>query len=152
RLKEISLKAEHAEKFKTFFSCIPFAYKDPRFSFTLHAIAPLLPANIAFVCVFRDPTVVVESTIRQAERSGLTLDESYALSVWEAHYRCLLEHRRKTGGQWLFVSYESLIYGEGAARLEGFLDVQLDRTVIKKELSRSKSERSMPKEIAKLVG
>jgi hypothetical protein len=151
RLKDISVKPEHAEKLKGLFSQAPFAYKDPRFSFTLNAIAPFLPEGITFLCVFRHPALVVKSTLKQAARSGLVLDKSYGLAVWEAHYRCLLEHRRQIGGRWFFVSYESLMKGDGASRLEEFLDVQLDRTLIKQELSRSKGDPSMPKEIAKLL-
>jgi hypothetical protein len=149
-LKDISVKPEHAEKLKSFFSQTPFAYKDPRFSFTLNAVARFLPGNTNFICVFRHPALVVKSTLKQAARSGLPLDESYGLAVWEAHYRCLLEHRRQMGGQWFFVSYESLMNGDGASRLEEFLDVPLDRTLIKQELSRSGGDQSMPKEVVKL--
>ena len=151
RLKDISVTPEQAEKLKGFFSHTPFAYKDPRFSFTLNTIAPFLPEKTNFICVFRHPSLVVNSTLKQAARSSIVLDESYGLVVWEAHYRCLLEHRRQMGGQWFFVSYESLIGGDGVSRLEEFLDVQLDRTLIKQELNRSKGDRSMPKEIVELL-
>ena len=151
RLKDISLKRDHADRFKAFFARTPFAYKDPRFSFTLHAIAPLIPQSTVYICVFRDPLEVTNSTIKQALRSGLVVDKDYCLDVWEAHYRCLLEHRRNIGGQWLFVSYEAFLNGGGASRLEEFLDISLEGAAIKKELNRSKGGGELPKRISILL-
>jgi len=148
RLKDVSLRSDHADKLKDLLARTLFAYKDPRFSFTLKAIAPLIPENTVYICVFRHPLPVVGSTKKQALRSGLVLDDAYCCAVWEAHYRCLLEHYRDMGGQWLFVSYESLIDGEGASRLEEFLGVQIDRSLIKKELSRTRSDGAVPPRIS----
>jgi hypothetical protein len=150
RLKDIFLGSDHADKFRDLFARTPFAYKDPRFSFTLKAIAPLIPENTVYICVFRHPLQVVESTKKQALRSGLVLDDKYCFAVWEAHYRCLLEHHREMCGQWLFVGYESLIDGEAASRLEEFLGVQIDRSLIKKELSRAKTNGTAPTRILEL--
>jgi hypothetical protein len=150
RLKGVSLRSDDADKFRVLFARTPFAYKDPRFSFTLKAIAPLIPKNTVYVCVFRHPLQVVKSTKKQALRTGLVLDDKYCFAVWEAHYRCLLEHYREMGGQWLFVDYQSLIDGEGASRLEEFLDVQIDRVLIKKELSRSQTDGTVPTRISEM--
>ncbi len=151
QLKDVILRSDCAAKLRDLFAHTPFAYKDPRFSFTLKAIAPLIPTSVVYVCVFRHPLQVVKSTKRQASRTGLVLDDRYCFAVWEAHYRCLLECYRKMGGEWLFVSYDSLIDGKGASRLEEFLGVQIDRNLIKMELSRTQSEGRVPIHISEML-
>jgi hypothetical protein len=150
RLKNIALEVDEANAFRRLFTNTPFAYKDPRFSFTLGALAPLIPKNTVYICVFRHPLPVVSSTKKQALRSGLILDDRYCLDVWEAHYRCLLEHHRQIGGRWVYVSYESLISGDATARLEDFLDVELDHSLIKQELSRTTGSGAVPKRVLKV--
>jgi hypothetical protein len=150
RLKDVRLRSDHADRFRNLFARTPFAYKDPRFSFTLKAIAPLIPADTVYICVFRHPLPVVESTKKQALRSGLILDDQYCLAVWEAHYRCLLEHYRTLGGQWLFISYEQLMDGLGVPRLEKFLKIRLDKTLIQPELDRTRGYGTQPDKVAQL--
>jgi hypothetical protein len=146
----LSLQPIHAARFGQLFARTPFAYKDPRFSFTLGALSPLIPKGTRYLCVFRDPLQVVESSQKHACRCGLDVDDKYCFAVWEAHYRCLLEHHRRFGGQWLFVSHEQLIGGAAIPRMEDFLRTRLDRTLIKPELSRAKGCGTLPDGIARL--
>jgi hypothetical protein len=152
RLKDISLKPALVQKFQGLFSHVPFAYKDPRFSFTLGAIKSLIPVNTVYICVFRDPLQVVKSTKKHALGSGIVLDDRYCFGLWDAHYRCILEHHRQIAGQWLFISYQSLIDGEGVGvnKLSRFLDVQLDYELVKQELSRSSGEGIVPQYVSEL--
>jgi hypothetical protein len=150
RLKNINLTVEDTAKFIELFSHVPFAYKDPRFSFTLRAVRPLIPNNTVYVCVFRDPLHVVKSTKKHALGSNIVPDDKYCFAVWDSHYRCILQHYRETGGQWLFISYQSLIEGNAVFRLAKFLDVRLDESLVKTELSRSTTEGTIPKRIAEL--
>jgi hypothetical protein len=149
-LESISLRPEHVDKFRKLFARTPFAYKDPRFSFTLGALAALIPKNTFHLCVFRDPLQVVESSRKHALRSGVDVDDKYCFAVWEAHYRCLFEHRRKLGGQWLFISYQQLIDGVAVLRMEEFLKIRLDRTLVKPELNRAKAYGMLPDSVAQL--
>ena len=148
RLGAISLKPTQAAKFKQLFARIPFAYKDPRFSFTLGALAPVIPKNTSYICIFRHPLQVVESTRKHSSRSGVVVDDAYCFAVWEAHYRCLLEHFRALGGQWLFVSYQQLIDGEAVSRIEEFLKTRLDNTLIRKDLNRAQTFGTLPDRVA----
>jgi hypothetical protein len=150
RLKNIKLTMDDARKFATLFSRVPFAYKDPRFSFTLRAIRALIPKNTAYICVFRDPLQVVKSTKNHALGSNVVPDDNYCFAVWDSHYRCILEHYREMGGQWLFVSYQSLIHGDGVSRLAKFLNLRLDKNLVKTELSRSKGDGTVPASISEL--
>jgi hypothetical protein len=150
RLGAINLRPAHAAKFRQLFARIPFAYKDPRFSFTLRALAPVVPENTSYICVFRHPLQVVESTRTHASRSGVIVRDAYCFATWEAHYLCLLEHFRELGGQWLFISYQQLIDGEAVSRIEEFLKIQLDRSLVKAQLNRAHAVGTLPGRVAKL--
>jgi hypothetical protein len=150
RLGTISLQPAQAAKFKELFARTPFAYKDPRFSFTLGAVAPVIPKNTSYLCVFRHPLQVIESTRKHASESGVVADDGYCFAVWAAHYRCLLEHYRELGGQWLFISYQQLIDGEAIRRIEEFLKIQIDKTLIKEELNRSQAVGRLPGRVAQM--
>lgn len=149
-LKAVSLRSKEAQKFRELFAHPTFAYKDPRFSFTLGVLAPLLPKDTLYICVFRNPLPVVKSTRQQALRSGVVVDDRYCFRLWEMHYRCLLEHYRQIGGRWLFVSYEQMINGEAIPRMEGYLNVQLDRALVKQELNRSQAYGILTGRVAQL--
>lgn len=151
-LKSVSLESDQAEKFRELFAHTPFAYKDPRFSFTLGVLAPIIPKNTLYICVFRHPLHVVKSTRKHALRSGVFLDDQYCLELWAAHYLCLLEHYQLMGGQWLFVSYEQLINGDAVPRMQEFLTVELDGALVKPELGRTQARGALPDRIVKVFG
>jgi len=136
-LNSVRLRLDYADKFRELFARTPFAYKDPRFSFTVGVLAPIMPKNTVYLCVFRHPLQVVESTKKHAARSGTIVDDEYCFALWEAHYGCLLQHYHRIGGQWLFVSYEQLMNGETLYRIEEFLGVRLDRGLVKRQLMRA---------------
>ena len=138
-LNAVRLRSDHADKFRELFAHTPFAYKDPRFSFTLGVLAPIIPKNTVYLCVFRHPLQVVESTKNHALRSRIIVDDEYGFALWEAHYECLLQHYHEVGGQWLFISYERLMNGEAFPRIEEFLGVRLDRGLAKRELMRTQT-------------
>lgn len=138
-LNSVLLRSNHADKFRELFARTPFAYKDPRFSFTMGVLAPIIPQNTVYLCVFRHPLQVIESTKNHALRSRIIVDDEYCLALWEAHYECLLQHYRQIGGQWLFVSYEKLMNREALPRIEEFLGVRLDRGLVKRDLMRSQT-------------
>lgn len=138
-LRNISLPSAEAETFNNLFTRKPFAYKDPRFSFTLAALAPIIPQETLYLCVFRDPLQVIDSTRRKAHISGINVSPEYCRSVWEAHYRCLLKHYHTLGGGWLFVNYQDILSGLSLPKIERFLQVKLDKSLIKPELNRATS-------------
>lgn len=69
----------------------PLAYKDPRFCYTLNAWRPLLPDDTVFVCVFREPTRTVNSTLKERREAPylryVHLTYASALELWTVMYR-----------------------------------------------------------------
>ena len=117
----------------------PFAFKDPRFCYTLPVWRPFLPPT-RFVCVFRDPGVTGSSILRECQTeaylASLNMDLDKALDVWRLMYEHVLrEHRNE--GEWLCVHYEQILCGDGLDKLERFLDVQIDRDFPDPALKRS---------------
>ncbi|MGD2111272.1 MAG: sulfotransferase [Phycisphaerae bacterium] len=117
----------------------PFAFKDPRFCYTLPVWRPFLPPT-RFVCVFRHPGVTAASILRECQTeaylASLNIDLEGALTVWRLMYEHVLkEHRME--GEWLCVHYEQILRGDGLDRLECFLDVRLDREFPDPALKRS---------------
>ena len=119
----------------------PFAYKDPRFCYTLNAWKPFLPADCRFVCVFRQPSVVADSILRNVatapylDNLSLTVDE--AINVWTCMYRIVLKRHYEQPDRWLFVSYDDILAGEGARAIGRHLEAEVDTTFAKPSLNRS---------------
>lgn len=130
------------ESFVEFFKRQPFAYKDPRFSFTLPAILPLLPSKTVFICVYRDPRQVVVSTIKEARKETKHRDWqdrypiNYCYRMWEAHYRCIINAYTKFQLSCVFVRYERLISGRCVSKISDLVGAKLDGSLIKPELNR----------------
>lgn len=116
----------------------PFCLKDPRFSWTLPAWRPFLQ-NTIFICVFRQPAVVADSLLRL---DGNFLSHRGALRVWENAYAHIIENHRHFG-EWLFVSYDQVLHGDGVARLARFTGSQVDADFPQASLKRSSPERAV---------
>jgi hypothetical protein len=131
----------------------PFCLKDPRFSYTLPAWRPYL-GDALLLCVFRDPGVTASSIVRECKRAdhmrGAEVDERWALKVWEAMYRCILEVHYLQGGDWLFVHYHQLLDHSKDAELERRLRAGIDREFAVAELNRSRPDAAVPRRTARL--
>jgi hypothetical protein len=131
----------------------PFCLKDPRFSYTLPAWRPFL-GDALLLCVFRDPGVTASSIVRECKRAdhmrGAEVDERWALKVWEAMYRYILEVHYLQGGDWLFVHYHQLLDHSKDAELERRLRAGIDREFAVAELNRSRPDAAVPRRTARL--
>lgn len=129
----------------------PFCFKDPRFSYTLPCWRPHLPRDTVFVCVFRHPLATVQSMLKEVREAeymqGMRLDEGDALRVWEATYRAILDTHLPAGGEWLFLHYDEMCFGEGAARLSRALQVDVDAHFPEPRLRRMDPVGGVPPEI-----
>lgn len=125
----------HYDTMEEMLSQRPFAYKDPRFAFTVD-LWPI-PQETRFICVFRHPSLTVDSMIRErAEVPWLQqfyFDEEYAYRLWAAVYKAILGRPAMQ----LFVHYEQLISGEGVEQISDYLEVNLDPEWPDRNLSRS---------------
>ncbi len=125
----------------------PFCFKDPRLSYTLAAWRPYL-ADALLLCVFRHPSVVADSMVRECARADymkrLGLDARWALKVWEAMYSWILDIHYPLGGNWYFVHYDQLLDGTAYPELESRLGITVDRSFAVSELNRSRPDAPVP--------
>lgn len=105
----------------------PFAFKDPRFCYTLPAWRPHLPRDTVFLCIFREPGRTVASILKERRRKypDLLLRSEDAFGVWSDMYEHVLKLHRHDGN-WLFVHYHQVLNGSALPAIEKFLGVQVD--------------------------
>lgn len=128
-----------------------FAYKDPRFSYTLPVWRNFLPNDSRYIVMFRDPRKTVESILRECQSvdylSNLNITEQDAFFAWQNIYRHVLKNYNTEPSRFIVINFEALILGCGFERIEDFIDCSLSRLFIEKKLNRSEGKAiSMPKE------
>ncbi len=127
----------------------PFAYKDPRFNYTLPVWLPHLPEDTRYICMFRNPASVVRSVIKECHAveylKDFHIDEELAYRIWFNFYRHLLDSLSpELLPKMIFVDYEELVAGKCTDHIAAFLDTVLTVDFIEPSLNRSKSEDSFP--------
>lgn len=132
----LEASTEVQERIKGLLARRPFAYKDPRFAFTLPAWRPFLPAGTRFICVFRDPGHTIDSTMREREETSLRwlpFGTQEAEALWIATYRSVLAMH----GEWLFLHYDQCLDGSAVHRLSAFLQADVTDTLTDSRHSRA---------------
>lgn len=128
-----------AERMRGCLQQTPFCLKDPRFSYTVDSWTPIRAANPVFVVVFRHPATTAMSIVDDATRTtylrDLHVDSGLALRSWLANYRHALAHAED--GEWLFVHFDQILYGDGLDVVGTALGVRLDPSFRDPELDRS---------------
>lgn len=116
----------------------PFAFKDPRFCYTLPAWRPQLPSDTVFLCIFREPGRTVASIIKEcrARYPDIAIDEKEAFGVWTDMYTHIL-HTHCHEGTWLFVHYDQVLDGSALPVVEEHLGVRVDRSFADARLKRA---------------
>lgn len=129
----------------------PFCFKDPRFCYTLPVWRPFV-GEAVFVCVFRDPARSVNSILADCRSQrylwNLNVSRRRAVAVWTLVYRHVLDLHRHLGS-WLFLHYDQVLEGDGAERLAGFLEAEVDRSFLQKELNRADRRGEVPRRAAR---
>ncbi|MGH8128185.1 MAG: hypothetical protein ACRETC_07425 [Gammaproteobacteria bacterium] len=106
----------------------PFAFKDPRFCYTLPAWRPYLPRDTAFLCIFREPGRTATSILKECATlyPDIRLSEDEVYAIWLAMYGHILNHHRHQG-DWLFMHYDQMLDGSAQPRIEALLGTHIDR-------------------------
>ncbi len=118
----------------------PFAFKDPRFCYTLPVWRPLLPAGTVFLCIFREPGRTTASLLAECRRKypDIRLDREEAFGIWTDMYRQIIERHRHQGA-WLFLHFNQLLDGSVFTALENFLGAEVNHDFPDRYLRRSEA-------------
>ena len=126
--------------------------KDPRFCYTLPAWwAALEPgARVHHLCVFRHPSVVASSVLRECRSApylaNLAISPELIFANWCLLYRHVLQKHAQSGA-WFFVAYDHLFQASTLDRIEAFSGHELDRTLVEPALNRSRAEQATSAEV-----
>jgi hypothetical protein len=121
----------------------PFAFKDPRFSYTLPAWDPYLPNGTVLICIFRDPQTTIRSTLVECADptreylADLRMNRQIATAVWRAIYRSALRHYQATPERFFFVHYDQVFDGSALPELSRRLGVDLSPDFVDPSLRRT---------------
>lgn len=127
-----------------------FAYKDPRFSYTLPVWLPYLPEDTRFLCIFRNPVAVARSVISECETmeylKDFYIDQSLVFELWYQSYRnlLLLVDKHSLDQKVLFLSYEGLVTGKYLKKISAHLDTEIKAEFIEPALHRNKNAEPLP--------
>nr|NQU92389.1 hypothetical protein [Bacteroidota bacterium] len=118
-----------------------FAYKDPRFNYTLNVWNPFLEKDVQFLCVFREPAITINSVKIECETaeylSGFSISSALIEEIWCNSYLYLLKSFEKSNPEKItFIHYKQLLSGEVLGLLSDKLEVSLSSNFISGDLNR----------------
>ncbi len=117
----------------------PFAYKDPRFSWTLPAWTPFV-GDALRVCVFRHPAATAASIVKECGDAeylrSVAMHRDRALAIWAAQYGNILRELSRTG-EWMFLHFEQVLTSAGLDRIERAVGAPVSREFPDAALRRS---------------
>jgi len=139
-----SSEAARGDAMKQALSRPDFAYKDPRFNYTLSAWMPHLPGDTLFICLFREPGITVGSVLKECEAAGylsdFALTGELAENLWYNSYSHLLKKLETIDpGRFIFVHFRQLLNGACLPFLAQRLGVSLSPDFIAPELDRTRT-------------
>ena len=126
----------------------PFAFKDPRFVYTLPYWEPLLPKDTQVIVIFRDPQTTVNSIMKECASvdylENFHITKKLAFRIWNNVYSAILSTEQKSNLNFSYIFYENLINKAAIPYLEKCIAHKLTTDIIKPSLYRSKSEKKSP--------
>jgi hypothetical protein len=133
----------------------PYAYKDPRFNYTLPVWEPFLSRDTRFICMFRNPSATIKSVIEECKSadylSEFYIEPALCYRLWANAYRYILENLLPVYGQrMLFVSYDALLQTRDTSALSLFLEKDLNIGFIEVSLNRSERDEEFPEEVGEV--
>ncbi len=128
-----------------------FAYKDPRFNYTLDVWLPFLKDDTVFICMFRDPAETVESVLTECATAEYLCDfaitHQLAEELWYNSYtRLLQKFDQISSRKYIFIHYKQLLSGSILEKLAELLGTKTNEHFIEKRLYRTKTTRQVRSE------
>ena len=126
-----------------------FAYKDPRFTYTLPIWKDYLPGDTVYICMFRQPDATADSVLKDCKTADYLekfyIERDLVFRLWYHCYERALGYLTTEPRINLrFVHYEQLLSGEIVPELSELLETHLDTTFITPDLNRSRPNNIMP--------
>ena len=131
-----------------------FAYKDPRFSYTLPVWEKRLSSDVGYVVVFREPGTTAYSIIKECSDvdylRNLSINDVLAYQVWFNIYTHVLQHYRRNPDRFFFINYDQVLDNKSIERLEDFLGADIKTDFVERRFMRSKAIGDPPDNVKQL--
>ncbi|NQU88172.1 MAG: hypothetical protein HQ541_20690, partial [Mariniphaga sp.] len=146
---------EVKEKIIRVISLENFAFKDPRFNYTLKVWNKYLNEEVIFLCIIRHPEIVAESVLKDCQTADYLLDfyisKELVYQLWFNSYSHLLNNLKSIDqGRIVFIHYEQLLSGDILQLLSVKLEARLTSNLISPDLNRSRTKDKSPKHVREL--
>ncbi len=120
-----------------------FAYKDPRFVFTLKIWEEYIDDECVFICLFREPTTTINSVLKECRSvdylADFYIDLDLASVLWKNYYQRVLKYMEKFPKEKFFlIHYDQILQGTGLEQLSEILQTNLNTSFIEVNLNRSR--------------
>ncbi len=121
-----------------------FAYKDPRFNYTLEVWMPYLRPSVTFICMFREPDKTMQSVVDECRTADYLSDFQISLEVSEelwcqSYSRLLRTAASNRTDDFIFIHYRQLLSGEVIPGLSDRLEVNLSADFADRQLDRTRT-------------
>ncbi len=132
-----------------------YAYKDPRFNYTLGIWNNQIKDDAVYICMFRQPDITVGSVLLECEYadylSNFYIDLNLAYKLWFNSYFHLFNNISSISGERIvFIHYEQLLDGRILTELANKLGVPIDSSFVIPELNRSKPAGTVPDNVLEM--
>lgn len=150
-VKILSSNEEVASRIKRAVQHGPYAYKDPRISYTLPVWKEFLDEDTILICIYREPDVTVTSILKECcsrkYLGTLAITEREAFEVWSNMYMHVLKNWEADNSNFIFVHYNQVFEGGALPKIGELLDAELKHDFVSKELKRSEGGCCIPDEV-----
>lgn len=132
-----------------------YAYKDPRFNYTLGIWNNRIKDDTLYICMVRQPEITIGSVLKEcafaAYLSDFFIDPDLAYQLWYNSYTHLLKNLSAISNDRIMViHYEQLMNRSIIEELEKRLKAHLDPSFIVQELNRSRPHGTIPGNVLQL--
>jgi hypothetical protein len=133
-----------ADNIKSLFSKQPFAFKDPRFSYTLSVYKKYAPPDLKTICIFREPDITAYSILKECysqnylKSFNISILDSYEL-IFNIYNYILLNYNNVSKHDIFFIHYNQLFDNSILNRLSEYLEINLINNFSDQNLKRSSS-------------
>jgi len=123
----------------------PFAFKDPRFNFTISVwLRYANKSKTVIICVFREPWNTIQSILKECTNadylSSFYIDYFWAEKIWINNYKKILINKDNYETKIMFVHYKQLLSGIILPKISSFIEASLSNDFVSTELNRTKCD------------
>ena len=152
-----STSEDIAKRIKVLTKKQPFAFKDPRFSYTLDVWKKHLPENTVILVVFREPYATIQSILKEVNSveylQNFSITTNQTEKIWINTYSRLIQKSKSSQFDFIFLNYTDLVQNTKSIveKLSQILQVQLNTSILDKNLYNQKHQSNSVSNISKSI-